>query len=160
MAQNTHAGTAREHAAMSDAPVHLSGGLPETVLPPADGDADTLLADALSLPESERLGAIRAIVADHPRFLAGWATLGDLADVDVEAYAYYRVGYHRGLDTLRANGWRGSGYVRWKHETNRGFLRALDGLRRMADAIGEADEAGRCDAFLHQLDPAWDRRDD
>ena len=52
-------------------------------------------------------------------------------------------------------GWRGSGYVRWKNETNRGFLRALDGLRSAAEAIGEADEAQRCTEFLRQLDPEW-----
>ena len=67
-----------------------------------------------------------------PRFLDGWARLGELARDDVEAYACFRVGYHRGLDRLRQSGWRGSGYVRWEHETNRGFLRALDGLRRSA----------------------------
>jgi Protein of unknown function (DUF3151) len=88
----------------------------------------------------------------------GWAELGDLARDRIEAYACYRVGYHRGLDTLRANGWRGSGYVRWDHEGNRGFLRALAGLGRTAAEIGEVDEAARCDEFLHQLDPNWDRR--
>jgi hypothetical protein len=49
--------------------------------------------------------------------------------------------------------------VRWEHDTNRGFLRALDGLRRTAAAIGELDEEQRCDEFLHQLEPAWDRVD-
>jgi hypothetical protein len=49
--------------------------------------------------------------------------------------------------------------VRWDHETNRGFLRSLDGLRRAAAAIGERDEEDRCDTFLHQLDPVWDRQD-
>ena len=68
-------------------------------------------------------------------------------------------GYHRGLDRLRQSGWRGSGYVRWEHPTNRGFLRALDGLRASAAAIGEADEEARCAEFLHQLEPAWDRID-
>ena len=63
-----------------------------------------------------------------------------------------------GLDQLRRSGWRGSGYVRWAHDTNRGFLRALDGLRRSAAAIAEHDEEERCDQFLHQLDPDWDRR--
>jgi hypothetical protein len=94
-------------------------------------------------------------VQTHPRSLAGWATLGDLARDPIEAYACYRVGYHRGLDTLRANGWRGSGYVRWAHESNRGFLRSLDGLRKTAAAIGENEEAARCEEFLQQLDPAW-----
>ena len=138
---------------MSDSPVNLSSGLPETVLPPPDA----AVAAALEAAGSDR-AAVGRVVADNPKLLAGWATLGDLAADAIEAYAYYRVGYHRGLDALRANGWRGSGYVRWRHETNRGFLRALDGLRRMALEIGESEEAERCDDFLHQLDPDWDRR--
>ncbi|MGN5507487.1 DUF3151 family protein [Campylobacter coli] len=48
--------------------------------------------------------------------------------------------------------------MRWRHEENRGFLRALEGLRGAAEAIGEADEAKRCDEFIYQLDPDWDRR--
>ena len=99
------------------------------------------------------------MVARWPRFLDGWARLGQLGRDDVEAYACFRVGYHRGLDRLRQSGWRGSGYVRWRHETNRGFLRALDGLRRMAAAIGETDEAERCAQFIGQLDPGWDGTD-
>jgi hypothetical protein len=94
-------------------------------------------------------------VARWPAFLDGWAWLGDLARDDVEAYACYRVGYHRGLDRLRQSGWRGSGYVRWREETNRGFLRALDGLRRVAGSIGEVEEEARCATFLRQLDPDW-----
>ena len=138
---------------MSETPVNLSAGLPETILPAPEAET----AGALAAAANDR-GKVAAVVASEPRFLAGWATLGDLARDPIEAYAYYRVGYHRGLDTLRANGWRGSGYVRWRHETNRGFLRALDGLRRMAAEIGEADEADRCEQFLHQLDPDWDHR--
>ena len=42
----------------------------------------------------------------------------------VESYAYARVGYHRGLDALRRNGWKGHGPVPWSHEPNRGFLRS------------------------------------
>ena len=84
-----------------------------------------------------------------------WARLGDAGRDVIERYAAYRVGYHRGLDTLRANGWRGSGYVRWEHPGNRGFLRALAGLQRTAAEIGEDDEAERCAQFLRQLDPAW-----
>ena len=135
-------------------PVNLSGGLPETVLPEAPPEATKGLEEA-----GEDIAVVRQVVAQHPRFIAGWATLGDLAATDLEAYAYYRVGYHRGLDALRGAGWRGSGYVRWRHETNRGFLRALDGLRTKAEVIGEADEAERCALFLRQLDPEWDRRD-
>ena len=76
-----------------------------------------------------------------------------LARDDTEAYACFRVGYHRGLDRLRANGWRGSGYVRWQFEENRGFLRALRGLGQTAALIGETDEAERCAHFLMQCDP-------
>jgi hypothetical protein len=65
------------------------------------------------------------------------------------------VGYHRGLDRLRRNGWRGSGEVRWTEAENRGFLRALAGLAREAAVIGETAEAERCELFLRQLDPTW-----
>jgi uncharacterized protein DUF3151 len=133
--------------------VNLSSGLPETVLPPEPDEAQRLLEEAGHLPAAERRQAVADMVARFPRSLAGWATLGELAADPVEAYAYFRVGYHRGLDALRANGWRGSGYVRWAHATNRGFLRSLDGLRRRAEAIGEADEARRCAEFLQQLAP-------
>jgi hypothetical protein len=145
---------------MSDLPVSFSPhGLPETVLDPEPPDAVRALSDALVQPPAARRDAVSAVVARAPRFLDGWARLGELARDDVEAYACFRVGYHRGLDRLRQSGWRGSGYVRWAHETNRGFLRALDGLRRAAAAIGEVDEEVRCDEFLHQLEPAWDRLD-
>ncbi len=111
--------------------VNLSAGPPEAVLPLAPSDATSRLVHALGLAEQERVAAVAAVVADHPRFLDGWAALGDLAAAagsTVEAYAYYRVAYHRGLDSLRQSGWGGSGYVRGRHPTNRGFLRALDGL--------------------------------
>ncbi len=95
------------------------------------------------------------VVAAHPAFLDGWAHLAGLARDHVEAYAYARVGYHRGLDALRGSGWRGSGYVRWQHPDNRGFLGALDALRAAAAAIGEEPEEERCALFLRQLDPDW-----
>jgi hypothetical protein len=140
---------------MSDHPVALTGsGPPETVLAPVDPSAAYALQEALSLPAAERRDAVSAVVARWPRYLDAWARLGDLGRDPVERYACYRVGYHRGLDTLRASGWRGSGFVRWRHETNRGFLRALRGLADMAGVIGEADEAERCRLFLLQLDPA------
>jgi hypothetical protein len=145
---------------VTDQPVHFSPhALPETVLDPEPADALAALRDACAAPAPARRDAVAAVVARWPRFLEGWAQLGDLARDDVEAYAYYRVGYHRGLDRLRQSGWRGSGYVRWHHETNRGFLRSLDGLRRTAAAIGETDEEVRCDEFLHQLDPDGERID-
>lgn len=140
---------------MSDLPVHLSAGLPETVLPPEEPETVAALAAALALPAAERRSAVANVVARWPRFLDGWARLGQLARDDVEAYAAFRVGYHRGLDRLRQSGWRGNGYVRWRHETNRGFLRALEGLRSAAERIGETDEEQRCAHFLRQCDPDW-----
>ncbi len=141
---------------MSDMnPVNLTAGPPETVLPPEPADALVALESALAEPEGDRRAAVGRVVCNWPTFLAGWASMGDLASDQAEAYAAYRVGYHRGLDRLRQNGWRGSGYVRWQHETNRGFLRALAGLQRLAAEIGEAEEADRCAHFLMQLDPTW-----
>jgi hypothetical protein len=143
-------------AAMTDRPVNLStAGPPETVLDPEPAEALAALDEALAVPVDGQRAAVAAVVARWPRFLDGWAQLGLLGRDDVECYAYHRVGYHRGLDRLRASGWRGSGYVRWRHEENRGFLRALDGLRASAEAIGERDEAERCAQFLRQLDPEW-----
>jgi hypothetical protein len=43
--------------------------------------------------------------------------------------------------------------VLWSEPTNLGFLRSLAGLGAMAEAIGEVDEAERCQQFLQQLDP-------
>lgn len=138
---------------MSDRPVSFTpSGPPETVLDPEHADARAALAEALAAGDRE---AVAAVVARWPRNLEAWAQLGDLGRDAVESYAYYRIGYHRGLDRLRASGWRGSGYVRWQHDENKGFLRALDGLRRAADEIGETDEAERCATFLQQLNPGW-----
>lgn len=131
----------------------MSSGLPTTVIPAADAELSRRLAAAIELPLETRRDAVAGVVASSPRFLDGWAELGDLGRDDIERYAAYRVGYHRGLDTLRANGWRGSGYVRWSEPTNRGFLRSLRGLGDMAAEIGETDEAERCHTFLLQLDP-------
>ncbi len=145
---------------MSDAqPVRLTAGLPQTVIPPEPGAVLDALAAAMNEPTAAaRKSAVAVVAGRRPRFLAAWATLAELADDPVESYAYARVGYHRGLDTLRAAGWRGSGYCRWTHESNRGFLRSLEALRAAAERIGEADEAARCAEFLLQLDPEWTRR--
>jgi Protein of unknown function (DUF3151) len=135
-------------------PIDLSAsGPPSTVLDPEPEAAQAELTAALARPEQDRRDAVSEVVARWPRYLDAWAQLGNLARDDVEAYACYRVGYHRGLDRLRASGWRGSGYVRWQAEPNRGFLRALRGLGDAAARIGEADEAERCALFLAQLDP-------
>lgn len=143
---------------MSDAPVNLTAhGPPETVLDAEPLEAVRALEQAMARPAPERRDAVAAVVTRWPRSLDAWARAGEVARDDIEAYACFRVGYHRGLDRLRQAGWRGSGYVRWKHEANRGFLRALDGLRRAAAAIGEADEEARCATFLLQLEPDSER---
>jgi hypothetical protein len=136
-------------------PVRLTTGLPETVLPEESAEVMAGLRSATEQPGERRRHAVSDVVRSSPRSLAAWAALGSLARDDVEAYAYYRVGYHRGLDALRASGWKGSGLVRWSHESNRGFLRCVDGLRSAAGAIGEHAEEERCAQFLRQLDPAW-----
>jgi hypothetical protein len=91
------------------------------------------------------------VAARFPSYCAAWAALAEQA-LDkgdaVTAYAFARTGYHRGLDQLRRAGWKGFGPVPWEHEPNQGFLRALAALARAADAIGEEDEAQRCQVFL------------
>lgn len=135
-------------------PVGLSQGIPETVIAPPGTEAADALESALAAPDDQRRDRVADVVARWPRFLDAWAAMGDLGRDVMERYACYRVGYHRGLDALRASGWRGSGYVRWTQPTNRGFLRALAGLGSMAAEIGEEDEAERCATFLAQLDPS------
>jgi hypothetical protein len=137
---------------MAEQPISLSGGLPSTVLPEPDAALRHELAQAAASVDPRQ--ATARVVAANPRAIDGWSALGDLGRDTIERYAAYRVGYHRGLDALRANGWRGSGYVRWTAPGNRGFLRCLLGLSRMAAAIGEHDEAERCALFLVQLDPS------
>ena len=129
----------------------------EVVLPTVSADLRDALESALFSddPEAER-EALSALVAADPAFLEAWGRLAEVARDDVERYAYARVGYHRGLDALRAAGWGGTGYCRWEHPSNRGFLRCLATLRDAAAALGETDEVDRIDAFLLDLDPDWD----
>ena len=97
-----------------------------------------------------------AVAAAYPASSAAWAALAEAALADgrpVDAYAYARTGYHRGLDALRRAGWKGNGPIPWSHEPNRGFLRALHALGQSAAEIGEADEAARCRQFLADSDP-------
>ena len=91
------------------------------------------------------------VAAAHPTYALAWALLAEDALAggrDVEAYAYARTGYHRSLDLLRRNGWKGHGPVPWSHPANRGFLRSLAALARAAGAIGETEEETRCRTFL------------
>ena len=115
-------------------------GIPPTHLP--EDPAAHLLEDGVA-PDQ--------VAAAHPASSLAWAVLAEDALADdraVEAYAYARTGYHRGLDALRRSGWRGQGPVPWEHEPNRGFLRALAALSQAAGAIGEEEERHRCAEFL------------
>jgi hypothetical protein len=103
---------------MTDVPLS-AGGPPETVLPPEPEEARAALERAISEPLERRRAAVSDVVERWPMSLDAWSRLGELARDDVEAYAYFRVGYHRGLDRLRQSGWRGSGYVRWRNERKR-----------------------------------------
>jgi len=102
-------------------------------------------------------GASPATAArDHPDSSLAWALLAEAAldaGEDVQAYAYARVGYHRGLDRLRRSGWKGAGPVPWAHVPNQAFLRALSALGQAAASIEEAEEVDRIRAFLLDADP-------
>ncbi|HLY34823.1 MAG TPA: DUF3151 domain-containing protein [Jatrophihabitantaceae bacterium] len=118
---------------------------PPTKLP---DDPATALLDAGDDPA--------AVAAAHPASSAAWAALAERALDEgrvVDAYAFARTGYHRGLDALRRNGWKGAGPVPWSHVPNRGFLRSVHALGRAAAAIGEEAEADRCAQLLADCDP-------
>ena len=125
---------------------NLLGGPPPTYLP-----------DDAPVREALAAGASPAeVAAASPSSSLPWALLADAAFVDGEviaSYAYARTGYHRGLDALRRNGWKGFGPVPWSHVPNQGFLRALNALGRAAGAIGEEEEAARIATFLDDCDP-------
>lgn len=96
------------------------------------------------------------VVRGRPASCLAWAVLAERAldaGDDVTGYAYARVGYHRGLDALRRNGWKGAGPVPWAHEPNRGFLRCLSALGQAAQLIEETEEVTRIRAFLLDCDP-------
>ena len=125
----------------------LLAGPPPTLLPTSFHEAEQDLAAGTDPAD---------VAARFPACMSAWAALADRAYADgqaVSSYAYARVGYHRGLDALRRAGWKGQGPVPWEHEPNRGFLRSLHALGRAAGAIGETDEAERCEKFLDDCDP-------
>src|SRR4051794_25014012 len=125
---------------------NLLSGPPETLLPVDPAAAE--LADGAAPAD---------VAAKHPTSSLAWAVLAEGALADgrtIEAYAYARTGYHRGLDALRRNGWKGFGPVPWSHEPNRGFLRCVTVLATAAERIGEVDEQERCAQLLRDCDPA------
>jgi hypothetical protein len=124
----------------------LMAGPPPTLLPEDPAAAQLAAGDEP-----------RDVVVAHPESPLAWATLAERAlaegSDDVVAYAFARVGYHRSLDLLRRNGWKGQGPVPWEHVPNRGFLRALAALAKAAAAIGETAEEERCGQFLRDSSP-------
>lgn len=111
---------------------------------PAQGVDPQATATALRHPDSPLVWAVRAEEAlaqatnDRERLVA---------------YAFARTGYHRSLDRLRANGWKGWGPVPFSHEPNQGVLRAIAALALAARAIGETNEYDRCRQMLSDADP-------
>ncbi len=117
-------------------------GEPAPTLLPLDEEPAGLIASGAQAVD---------VAARYPSFSLAWALLAEgalAAGRPVESYAYARTGYHRGLDALRRNGWKGHGPIPWSHEPNQGFLRSLAALARAAGAIGETAEADRCWTFL------------
>ena len=80
------------------------------------GPAPTLLsadgADATARAVLATGADARSAVPAAPASSLLWALLAEQSDDAVEAYAYARTGYHRGLDALRRAGWRYEG-VAW-----------------------------------------------
>ncbi|MER7132401.1 DUF3151 domain-containing protein [Streptosporangium saharense] len=122
------------------------------------GPPPTRLPDLPEARQALESGAQASdVAARFPAYPGAWATLADEAFASghaVTSYAFARTGYHRGLDQLRRAGWKGHGPIPWEHEPNRGFLRCLHALGRAAQAIGERDEAERCQQFLKDSSPA------
>lgn len=122
---------------------------PPPVLLPANATADAAL---------ERGDDPRDVAAAHPAYPAVWAVLAVGAAADnrtIEAYAYGRTGYHRGLDALRKNGWKGYGPVPGDHLGNVGFLTCVLVLAHAANDIGEEEEGKRLTDLLSECDPTF-----
>jgi Protein of unknown function (DUF3151) len=134
---------------------------PHVILPDDPRDSARQAAEALAAMQAGSIdhaacqARLNALAARYPTSLGTWAALGELAlhhDV-IAAYAFFRTGYHRGLDRARGAGWNGSQHLSWEHASNRGFLQCLHGLMRAALAIGEDAEATRTRHFLLDLEP-------
>ena len=124
---------------------------PKPIQLPADPGADStadLTAGIVAYPDSPLLWALLA-----EKELARLREDEALPTAYITAYAYARTGYHRSLDRLRANGWKGWGPVPYSHEPNQGVLRAIATLAHAAQAIGEDDEYDRLRQMLSDASP-------
>lgn len=128
---------------------------------------DMLAPAPIELPADPGTGFddSRAGLLQHPDSPLLWAQLAEselarlredeaLPNAYLTAYAYARTGYHRSLDRLRANGWKGWGPVPFAHEPNQGVLRAIAALAHAAQAIGEEAEYDRLRGMLSDADPS------
>ena len=96
----------------------------------------------------------RAVVARWPRFLDGWRGSASLpATTSRRTPATARLP-PRPRPAAGRDG--ASGYVRWRHETNRGSC-AHSTVSVARQQRSARPTRKRCDEFLHQLDPDWDR---
>lgn len=128
---------------------------------------DMLAPKPIELPEDPGASTtddLQAGIVAHPNSPLLWALLAEkelarlredeaLPTAYITAYAYARTGYHRSLDRLRANGWKGWGPVPYSHEPNQGVLRAIATLAHAAQAIGEDDEYDRLRQMLSDASP-------
>ena len=121
---------------------------------------DMLAPPPVHLPEDPAHGTDLlddATAIAHPDSPAVWAARAEreLAEGNqIVAYAYARTGYHRSLDRLRANGWKGWGPVPASHEANQPVLKAIAMLALASKAIGDDAEYDRCRQMLSDADPA------
>ncbi|MDO4630751.1 MAG: DUF3151 domain-containing protein [Corynebacterium sp.] len=124
---------------------------------------DMLAPPPIHLPEDAVPTPIdEVVVLAHPASPLAWATLAEqkLATAGTDpvaqatAYAYARTGYHRSLDRLRGNGWKGWGPVPYAHLPNQGVLRAIAALALASHLIGDQSEYDRCRQMLSDADPA------
>lgn len=105
-------------------------------------------------------------VLSNPASPLGWATLAEQAFAQLDdatdstdpaavvAYAFARTGYHRSLDRLRANGWKGHGPVPFDHVPNQGVLRSIAILAKLSALINDTQEYERCRTMLIDADPS------
>ncbi len=144
--------TSHSNPDLSKPKQELGGNLlgPEPTLLPADGP-DSIVRSAVEDGDDPR-----NLAAAHPESPLVWALLANEARADgdiIAAYAFARVGYHRGLDALRRAGWKGAGPIPASHEPNHGFLNCLLELSFAAQDIGETSEVSRIHDFLEDADP-------
>lgn len=115
--------------------------------------AETLLPEDPGATDFAAGTSAATVASTHPDSTLAWALLAEAAlddGRDLEGYAFARTAYHRSLDALRRNGWKGHGPVPWSHEPNRGFLRSLAALATASERLDDVEEAHRCREFLRE----------